>query len=183
MYNLPLWSKLFDWIVFEFYKGNILPGLIGGMISCNLEAIIHELGHALIARFLGWKISQICIGGRSDSTPKWTIKWRVFRIRFPTIGGEVVEHIPSYPGAFNYRIYASGGVFLNLLAVVLCATTAFYGLQASFMIGFGVVQALSILNFIPVKTAKSVSDGYALFWPQKTFDLKMSMRGRIITSG
>jgi Flp pilus assembly protein TadD len=68
---------LFDWLVPGTFPGQLLLDLFLLVLFVILSMLPHELGHAVVARALGWRVYQIVIG-----VGKSLFKWRWFGILF-----------------------------------------------------------------------------------------------------
>ncbi|MDH4125182.1 MAG: site-2 protease family protein [Gammaproteobacteria bacterium] len=148
--------------------------------------VLHELGHALAARLLGWQVREIVIGFGQELW-RWQSGATQLRIKLLPLEGYVV---PAPPDASRLRlksalIYAAGpGAELLLLAFLL----ATFGPDTVFGDALGArqvaVQSLAIaillgagFNLLPFRTDGGVSDGLGIlsspFMSEQSIQLRL----------
>ncbi|MDA0705550.1 MAG: site-2 protease family protein [Proteobacteria bacterium] len=133
--------------------------------------VLHELGHALAARLLGWQVREIVIGfGRELCC--WQSGATLVRIKLVPLEGYI---LPTPSDARQMRrksmlIYAAGpGAELLLLAALLLALGWNYVFGTALGTGQIAVQSLAIaillgagFNLLPFQTEGAVSDGLGI---------------------
>ena len=147
--------------------------------------ILHELGHAVAARLLGWRVREIVIGFGRDLWQWQSGETRV-RIKLAPVEGYV---LPAPRDAKNIRvksmlIYAAGpGAELLLLALMLALFGWDYVFSASDDIAQIAVQSLAIVillgagfNLLPFRTEGAVSDGLGIISSPFMSDSSIELR-------
>ena len=148
--------------------------------------IVHELGHALAARMLGWQVREIVIGfGRT----LWLFQYGDTRIKvkLAPIEGYVLP-APVDPGNVRLKsalIYAAGpGAELLILALMI----GFFGWDTVFNdssdLSLIALKTLAIVilvgagfNLLPFRTEGAVSDGLGIlsspFLPDEAIEMRL----------
>ena len=148
--------------------------------------VVHELGHALMARALGWRVREIVIGFGQELW-HWNIGETHIRVKLAPVEGYV---LPAPTGRDSLRlksalIYAAGpGAELLILLALLAAfgmDTVFGGGGTLFEIA---IQSLAIVillgagfNLLPFRVGNGVSDGLGIlsspFMPESAIELRL----------
>ena len=133
--------------------------------------VLHELGHAVMARALGWKVREIVIGfGRT--LWQWRLGETHIKVKLAPIEGYVLP-APIERGNLRLKsalIYAAGpGAELLLLALILVVfgTDSVFGtatdlLQVSLQMLAAVIVIGAGFNLLPFSTGGGVSDGLGI---------------------
>ncbi|MGI9271558.1 MAG: site-2 protease family protein [Woeseiaceae bacterium] len=147
--------------------------------------VLHELGHALVAKLLGWRVREIVIGFGRDLWQWQSGETRV-RIKLAPVEGYV---LPAPQDARHVRIksmliYAAGpGAELLLLGLLLMifgydavfgetddlATIALQSLAIVILLGAG-------FNLLPFSTEGAVSDGLGIISSPFMSDASIELR-------
>ncbi len=175
-------ERLGQWIFVLLFCGILLAGLIENytpkMLSVGFFIVFwvvmlvwHELGHALMARFLGWHVGEISIGFGPLLWEGNVGRTRVI-VRLVPIEGYVLPAPDSARGARvkSALIYAAGpGSELLLLAVLVAFLgfdTVFNDANTPALIGLKTLAIVIIwgagLNLIPFSIGAGVSDGLGI---------------------
>jgi hypothetical protein len=161
---------LFLAAVFEEYTPQKLS-IIFFVVLWVPMLILHELGHAIVARMVGWRVKEIVIGfGRT--LWKWKIGETILKIKLAPIEGYV---LPAPVDTSNVRlksmaIYAAGpGIELLLLVLLLILfgwDTVFNNSDAVSLIALKTLAVVILVgagfNLLPFKTEGAVSDGLGI---------------------
>ena len=156
--------------VFEDYSGGRLSVLFVALFWAPM-LVLHELGHAVVARMLGWRVREIVIGFGRDLW-QWQIGETRVRIKLAPVEGYV---LPAPADAKGVRlksslIYAAGpGAELLLLAVLILVFGKDAVFSGSDEVGLVALQSLAIVillgagfNLLPFSTDGAVSDGLGI---------------------
>ena len=156
--------------VFEEYSASRLSVILV-LLWWVPMLILHELGHALAAKLLGWRVQEIVIGFGREIW-QWQIGETCIRVKLAPVEGYV---LPQPTSASRLRlkstlIYAAGpGIELLLLAVILLVLGNDYVFGGSNDLGQVVAQSLAIaillgagFNLLPFSTDGGVSDGLGI---------------------
>lgn len=148
--------------------------------------IVHELGHALAARMLGWQVREIVIGfGRT----LWQFKYGNTRIKIKLapIEGYVLP-APVDPGNVRLKsalIYAAGpGAELLVLALMILVfgwDTVFNDSSELSLIALKTLAVVILVgagfNLLPFRTEGAVSDGLGIltspFLPDEAIEMRL----------
>jgi len=148
--------------------------------------VLHELGHALAARLLGWRVREIVIGfGRT----LWQFSYgeTLVKIKMAPIEGYVLP-APTEPGNARLKsmlIYAAGpGAELLLLAflvAVLGRDTVFNDSDQVSLIALKTLAVVIVVgagfNLLPFRTEGAVSDGLGIlsspFLPDEVIEMRL----------
>jgi hypothetical protein len=170
--------------VFQEYSTQRL-GLLLIILFWAPMLVLHELGHAVAARLLGWRVREIVIGFGRDLW-QWQIGETRVRIKLAPVEGYV---LPAPRDSRHIRIksmliYAAGpGAELLLLAILI----AIFGRDAIFShsdeIGIVIVQSLAIaillgagFNLLPFRSEGAVSDGLGIISSPFMSDASIELR-------
>ena len=150
--------------------------------------ILHELGHAVVARMVGWRVREIVIGfGRT----LWRLQYGETRIKIKLapIEGYV---LPAPVDTSNIRlksmaIYAAGpGAELLLLALMVLVfgwDTVFNDSDAVSLVALKTLAIVILVgagfNLLPFKTDGAVSDGLGIL--SSPFMSEESIEMRLLT--
>jgi len=175
---------LFLAAVFEEYTPQKLS-IIFYVVFWVPMLILHELGHAVVARMVGWRVREIVIGfGRT----LWHLQYGETRIKIKLapIEGYV---LPAPVDTDNIRlksmaIYAAGpGAELLLLALMLMVfgwNTVFNDSDAVSLIALKTLAVVILVgagfNLLPFKTDGAVSDGLGIISSPFMSDEAIEMR-------
>jgi hypothetical protein len=173
-------------VVFEDYTPRRLSILFLVLFWIPM-LVLHEFGHALMARLLGWQVREIVIGFGRDIW-HWRIGETHIRIKRAPIEGYVLP-APVGPSRMRLKsmlIYAAGpGAELLLLGALLILfgwdgvfndsdeifSVALQSLAVVILIGAG-------FNLVPFYTDGAVSDGMGIitspFMSRETIELRLA---------
>lgn len=129
------------------------------LLSWVLLLVIHEFGHALMARALGWRVKVVCLGA---GRPLWSGKVWGLRVVFRAVplSGYVVP-VPAHlrqPRLREFLIYAAGpGIELLLAGLLLVVVGADTFLTRSDSVPLIAAQSFAaaavfgaVMNLIPL---------------------------------
>ncbi len=147
--------------------------------------ILHELGHAVMARVLGWRVREIVIGfGRT----LWELRYgeTLIKIKMAPIEGYVLP-APVDPGNVRLKsmlIYAAGpGAELVLLAFLIAIfgwDTVFNDADQLSLIALKTLAIVIIVgagfNLLPFRSEGAVSDGLGILSSPFLADEMIEMR-------
>ena len=170
--------------VFEEYSGGRLSILFIVLFWAPM-LVLHEMGHAVAARLLGWDVREIVIGFGRDLW-QWRFGATRVRIKLAPVEGYV---LPAPRDARHVRlksmlIYAAGpGAELLLLAVLILL----FGYDAVFSgsneLGSVALQSLAIVillgagfNLLPFSSEGAVSDGLGIISSPFMSDASIELR-------
>ncbi|MGI9222152.1 MAG: site-2 protease family protein [Woeseiaceae bacterium] len=156
--------------VFEEYSASRLSVILV-LLWWVPMLILHELGHALAAKMLGWRVQEIVIGFGREIW-QWQIGETCVRVKLAPVEGYVLPQ-PTSANRLRLKstlIYAAGpGIELLLLAVMLLVLGNDYVFGGSNELGQVVAQSLAIaillgagFNLLPFSTDGGVSDGLGI---------------------
>ena len=147
--------------------------------------VLHELGHAIAARLLGWRVREIVIGFGRDLW-KWQVGETRIRVKLAPVEGYVLPapKSASYVRTKSMLIYAAGpGAELLLLGILI----QIFGWEFIFG-GSGdllqvMLQSLAIaillgagFNLLPFSTDGAVSDGLGIISSPFLSDASIELR-------
>ncbi|MEM7144578.1 MAG: site-2 protease family protein [Verrucomicrobiota bacterium] len=144
-------------VVDDFTPGKLAAPFF--ILSWAILLVIHELGHALMARALGWRVDLISLGfGKVRHTLRW---WNMpVEIRTVPVSGFVIPRPLNLtlPKLKNCLIYAAGpGIEILLVLILLVALGKDTMLTRTDSIPVIAAQAFSvaaltgaILNLVPL---------------------------------
>ena len=149
-------EKIFIWILVAIFGGMILAAIIPDfeprklsiiffLVSWPILLIIHEFGHALMAKWLGWKVLMVAIGSGKVRATKTILGMKVEFRTIPLSGfartraADLIQ-----PQMKNCLIYAAGPG-IEIAAVLLLA------------IAFGKNEILSDTDHIGIIASQSFS--------------------------
>lgn len=140
--------------VFGMPVGSIL---VLGFTYWLAGALIHELGHAAMARAAGWDVHIICVAHLAYFPARRIFSRRVLGRR-EQVGGFVLATPPRLEQwrGLGYLGFALGGAAANSLSALLCfglvqVWPSQSGVWPALIGGFGVFSALmAALNLVPV---------------------------------
>lgn len=168
---------------------NFNPAKFGGillLLSWVPLLVLHEAGHALAARAMGWHVGQVVIGmGRTWKTIQ--VGGVPVQLRTVPIVG-FVQCVPTHlrsPQIRNACIYAAGPLSEIILALILIASvgadrlfteSTSYGMIALQALTIGAL-AQGILNLIPFSSGsgsnETPNDGLGIIlsfrWPEEVY--------------
>lgn len=148
--------------------------------------VLHELGHAFMAKALGWRVREIVIGFGRDLW-QWQIGETRIKIKLAPVEGYVLP-APTQPGNLRLKsmlVYAAGpGAELLLLAVLISVFGWNTVFNNSDEIPLIALQSLAVaillgagFNLLPFRTEGAVSDGLGIlaspFMTQETIELRL----------
>lgn len=133
--------------------------------------VVHELGHALMAKALGWRVREIVIGFGRDLA-QWRIGETLVKIKLAPVEGYVLP-APTRPESVRLKsalIYAAGPGAELLVLALMVAAFGWDGVFGNATDIFPVaVQSLAIVillgagfNLLPFSTGGGVSDGLGI---------------------
>lgn len=148
--------------------------------------VLHELGHAIAARLLGWQVREIVIGFGRDLW-QWRSGETRIRVKLAPVEGYV---LPAPRSAKHIRIksmliYAAGpGAELLLLGILLQIFGWDFIFSGSGDLGQVILQSLAIaillgagFNLLPFSTEGAVSDGLGIisspFMSDESIELRL----------
>lgn len=165
--ELPLWPATLPamhpltWIYFL----SVVP------ISIYLSVAVHELGHALIARLLGYQIYMITIGmlGITNELNGWRVR-RVGSNLLAVRGNTIALSTSSKLHRSREFLVLSGGIIAqSLLLWVLISVSHSYDIAKISPLLTALVHSLALITFaglcgsvIPVKMGQTETDAYQM---------------------
>ena len=173
-------------VVFEDYTPRRLSILFLVLFWIPM-LVLHEFGHALMARLLGWQVREIVIGFGRDVW-QWRIGETHIRIKRAPIEGYVLP-APLGPSRMRLKsmlIYAAGpGAELLLLGTLLILFGWDNVFNDSDEIFDVALQSLAVViligaafNLVPFYTDGAVSDGMGIitspFMSRETIELRLA---------
>jgi hypothetical protein len=178
-------TLLFIAAIFEEYSPKKLS-IVFYILFWVPMLVVHELGHALAARALGWRVREIVIGfGRT--LWQWQTGETRIKVKLAPIEGYV---LPAPADAKQVRlktglIYAAGpGAELAVLAIMI----AFFGWETVFNdssdVSLVALKTLAVVilvgagfNLLPFRTDGAVSDGLGIlsspFMTRDVIDMRL----------
>lgn len=156
--------------IFEEYSAGRLSVVLVLVFWVPMLAL-HELGHAMAAWLLGWRVREIVIGFGRDLW-QWQIGETQVRIKLAPVEGYVLP-VPLSAHRMRLKsalIYAAGpGIELLLLALMIALLGSDYVFGGSNELGQVAAQSLAIaillgagFNLLPFSTGGGVSDGLGI---------------------
>jgi hypothetical protein len=153
--------------------------LLGLMSLCHLVTmVVHELGHAGIARALGMRVLRISIGSGPVLASRRILGTAIVLRRFPFLEGHTLCYDPTpAPAKWHWALMLLGGVGANLAVLALglsCWAVLAPGLDILDLdLGFAIVaqaflgsQLLAAANLVPrsarISLGRWPSDGLQL---------------------
>ena len=181
-----LFTIMILFAVFEEYSVGRLSVLLV-LIFWVPMLVLHEIGHAVAAKLLGWQVREIVIGFGRDLW-RWQVGDTLVRVKLAPVEGYV---LPVPRSAQNIRfksmlIYAAGpGAELLLLAAMLVMLGWDFVFGNAGTLGEVVAQSMATaillgagFNLIPFSTAGGVSDGLGIlsspFMSDESIQLRLS---------
>jgi Peptidase family M50 len=153
-----------------------------------LMLVLHELGHAVVARLLGWRVREIVIGFGRELW-QWQIGETRLRVKLAPVEGYV---LPAPVNAERVRLksalfYAAGpGAELLLLGIVLLVFgwDAVFGPSVTMLeIALKSLAVVIIIgagfNLLPFRTDGAVSDGLGIL--SSPFTSRQAIELRLLT--
>jgi hypothetical protein len=147
--------------------------------------VLHELGHAIVARLLGWRVREIVIGFGRDLW-QWQIGETRIRVKLAPVEGYVLPAPKNarYVRAKSMLIYAAGpGAELLLLGILLQIFGWEFIFDGSGELLQVVLQSLAIaillgagFNLLPFSTDGAVSDGLGIISSPFLSDTSIELR-------
>lgn len=147
--------------------------------------VLHELGHAVAARLLGWQVREVVIGFGRDLW-QWQCGETRIRIKLAPLEGYV---LPAPADAHGIRlksllIYAAGpGAELLLLAALLLLFGRDFVFGDAASVGQVAVQSLAVVillgagfNLLPFRSEGAVSDGLGILSSPFMSDAAIELR-------
>jgi hypothetical protein len=180
-----VFTLLFLAAIFEEYSPKKLS-IVFYVLFWVPMLVVHELGHALMAKALGWRVREIVIGfGRT--LWKWQVGETRIKVKLAPIEGYV---LPAPADATKVRlksalIYAAGpGAELLILAVMIVAFGWGTVFNDSNDIGLIALKTLAVViivgagfNLLPFRTEGAVSDGLGIlsspFMTRNVIDMRL----------
>lgn len=156
--------------VFEEYSASRLSVILV-LVFWIPMLVLHEFGHAIAAKALGWHVREIVIGFGRELW-QWQIGETRVRVKLAPVEGYVLP-MPTSARQMRLKsalIYAAGpGIELLLLAIMLLVLGSDYVFGGSNEIGQVAAQSLAIaillgagFNLLPFSTGGGVSDGLGI---------------------
>ena len=147
---------------------------------------VHELGHALAAKLLGWRVREIVIGFGRDLW-QWQFGETRVKVKLVPIEGYVLPApvVPSRVRLKSMLVYAAGpGAELLILGVIVLAIgwdTLFSESSATSMIALQSLAVVIVLgagfNLLPFRSEGAVSDGLGIisspFMSSESIELRL----------
>ena len=170
--------------IFEEYSaGRLSVSLI--LLFWIPMLVLHEFGHALAARLLGWRVKEMVIGFGRELW-RWQYGETRIRVKLVPIEGYVLP-MPTSSKGMRYKsalIYAAGpGIELLLLAVTVLVLGSDYVFGGGNELGQVAAQSLAIaillgagFNLLPFSTDGGVSDGLGILSSPFMSDEAIEMR-------
>lgn len=156
--------------IFEQFSGGRLSVVFVALFWAPM-LILHEAGHAVAARLVGWRVREIVIGFGRELW-RWQFRGIQIRVKLAPVEGYV---LPEPRDARHIRlktliVYAAGpAAELLLLLLLLFIFGADYVFAGSDAIGQVAVQSLAIVillgagfNLLPFRSEGAVSDGLGI---------------------
>lgn len=132
------------------------------ILSISISIFLHELGHFIAGKIVGYKLASFRIKKTSYDLSNGKVK----KSKKESVGYEgLCSMIPTSDSPSKYAFFISGGPIINLLigipVLLLVSPVDFITI---FVVAFGVASlTLGITNIIPIKTKKNLdSDGMQL---------------------
>lgn len=140
------------------------------MLAWGPMLVLHELGHALVARWLGWTVSEVVIGFGKEVT-RFRIGSTLVRVKTLPIEGYVIPAPTTLTGVRGKSalIFAAGPAF-ELLFVAFCRVIVgpeyFAPSESLWVIAWqsaGVAAGIgAVFNLIPYRSEEGMSDGLGI---------------------
>jgi membrane-associated protease RseP (regulator of RpoE activity) len=142
--------------------------IIGFVVWPFITIFIHELGHTLAARLVGFKPTQLIIGHPDDNDPLFSFRSFGCSVEcWPIPFGGATFFMPPPTQGFRTFIIALGGPVFDVLVIVACLFLWQHSFLRLGLVGIIFSQALNALrNLIPVSShyagVRVPSDGKVL---------------------
>lgn len=158
-YNIP--TDLFDGISLYEVPVMLLEVYVGIFVLVN----IHELGHFIMGKIMGYRLLMIRVGIFSLQRENEKLKLNLVK----NVGyGGLCAMIPTNGSTLNqYAIYSSGGILFNLIfGFMMIFIVPMFNLRPVFffpmmLIGF-ISIFFSIINAIPYMSMNQPTDGMVI---------------------
>jgi hypothetical protein len=136
------------------------------VLARPLAILIHESGHVLAARTVGFDVVEARVGRGPVVFVRraWGVRWSIHR--YAALGGMTLFISPEGASRWRRGVSYLGGALANLAAVVLAAALfplldgALWGLAGAVVVGWLFLNLFMALNALwPAKGADHASDG------------------------
>lgn len=179
-----LFTIMILFAIFEEYSAGRLSVILILLFWIPM-LVLHEFGHALAARLLGWRVKEMVIGFGRELW-RWQYGETRIRVKLVPVEGYVLP-MPTSSKGMRYKsalIYAAGpGIELLLLAIMLLILGSDYVFGGGHELGQVAAQSLAIaillgagFNLLPFATDGGVSDGLGILSSPFMSDEAIEMR-------
>ena len=170
--------------IFEEYSAGRLSVILVLLFWIPM-LVLHELGHAIAAHLLGWRVKEIVIGFGRELW-QWQVGETRIRVKLAPVEGYVLP-LPTSARGMRLKsalIYAAGpGIELLLLAAMVFVLGSDYVFGGSNELGQVAAQSLAIaillgagFNLLPFATDGGVSDGLGIISSPFMSDAAIELR-------
>jgi hypothetical protein len=164
----PAWlqhlaAPVIDAIDVVFRNGPLVAILVLLVIEL-LTILIHEAGHAIVAKLLGWPILEFRV--MPVSLLRHEGRWKV-RLSYKEFPPGLVRAEPPNCSQFHFKFrrLALGGPAANLMSATLAmiCKNAIPALAAYFVVFIAISLLHGLLNLLPLRIRNLECDGYGAF--------------------
>lgn len=166
----------------NIFISDILPIMIGGVISLYLMIFAHEAGHYLFGKLTGYTFSSFTFLGRTLYRQDGQLKIKKYALK--GTGGQCLMNPPEYSENFPYKLYNFGGALVNLLMAIFANFLLFaiegpYTLRIVLMLFFVLNGLGALQNGLPAIIGGIPNDGKNVLFASKDGDAKKAFHQQL----